>query len=76
MLLDLTPSDYLQNHLFEKVPTQKKECLSSVIDAINQSTGNESIFYASQGVKRNWRMRCNKKSQRYTTQWKELVKAY
>ena len=76
MLLDLTPSDYLQNHLFEKAPTQKKEYLSSVIDAINQSTGNESIFYASQGVKRNWRMRCNKRSQRYTTQWKELVKAY
>ena len=76
MLLDLVDSDYIQNNLFEKTPPQKKEYLSSIIDAINQSTGNESIFYASQGIKRSWKMRCSKRSQRYTTQWKELVKAY
>ena len=76
MLLDLVDSDYIQNNLFEKIPPQKKENLSSIIDAINQSTGNESIFYASQGIKRSWKMRCSKRSQRYTTQWKELVKAY
>ena len=76
MLLDLVDSDYIQNNLFEKIPPPKKEYLSSIIDTINQSTGNESIFYASQGIKRSWKMRCSKRSQRYTTQWKELVKAY
>ncbi len=76
MLLDLVDSDYIQNNLFEKIPPRKKEYLSSIIDTINQSTGNESIFYASQGIKRSWKMRCSKRSQRYTTQWKELVKAY
>ena len=34
------------------------------------------FFFASQGVKRSWKMRCDKRSQRYTTQWGELAKAY
>ena len=76
MLLNTISSNYSQNHLFEKAPNQKKDKLSNMIDIINQSTGSESIFYASQGIKRKWRMRSSKRSPRYTTQWKELVKAY
>ena len=76
MLINLIPSSYLQNHLFEQAPNQKKEYLSKIIDEINHRTGNESIFFASQGVKRSWKMRCDKRSQRYTTQWGELAKAY
>ena len=76
MLINLIPSSYLQNHLFEQAPNQKKEYLSKIIDEINHRTGNESIFFASQGVKRSWKMRCDKRSQRYTTQWEELAKAY
>ena len=76
MLLDIISSNYSQNHLFEKAPSLKKDNLSNIIDKINQTASNESIFYASQGVKRNWEMRSSRRSQRYTTQWKELVKVY
>ena len=46
------------------------------IDIINESMGRETIFYAAQGVKQDWKMRRNKLSPRYTTNWQELVKVY
>ena len=42
----------LNCHLFEKAPSLKNDDLSNIIDKINQTASNESIFYASQGVKR------------------------
>ena len=70
------PDNYKQYNLFEKKPCEKKDYLSDVVDKINQTMGSGSLFYASQGIKRNWKMRCDNRSPRYTTQWKELAKVY
>jgi hypothetical protein len=43
---------------------------------INQNFSKNTIFYAIQGTKRSWQMQCNKRSQHYTTNIKELVKVY
>jgi DNA polymerase V len=76
ILLNLVSQNYEQYNLLEKPPCERKKYLSHVIDKINQTVGSGSLFYASQGIKRNWAMRCNKRSPRYTTQWEELARAY
>ena len=46
------------------------------LDTVNQVMGSETVFYAAQGIEHNWKMRRNKLSSRYTTNWMELPKVY
>ena len=50
-----------------------KARLMLVVDAINRIYGHDTLFFAIQGMTRNWRMRQFKLSQRFTTQWSELL---
>lgn len=72
MLLDLVGEDFQQGHLFVQPTSSKRDHLMKVLDGINQSLGSNSVFHAAEGTKRAWKMRCDKRSNRYTTQWKEL----
>lgn len=51
----------------------RSEKLMSIIDDINQKFGSASLFAASSGVARDWQMRRSNVSQRYTTNFKELL---
>ena len=75
MLFDLVSEDYQQGHFFT-IQDPLRDRLMATIDIINKSMGPETIFYAAQGVKHDWKMRRNKLSPRYTTNWEELVKVY
>ncbi|MDQ2753397.1 MAG: Y-family DNA polymerase [Bacteroidota bacterium] len=48
--------------------------LMYIVDAINRIYGRDTIFFATQGVTRNWAMRQRKLSQHFTTKWDELLK--
>jgi len=75
-LTKITPQSALQIDLFgEFALTQqyKKARLMLVVDAINRIYGHDTLFFAIQGITRNWRMRQFKLSQRFTTQWSELL---
>ena len=73
MLLDLVPEDYRQGHLFACQDSSKADHLMRIVDDINRVMGPNTVFHAAQGTKHDWRMRCDNRSQRYTTQWDELV---
>ncbi len=73
MLLDLVPEDYNQDHLFVRQNSSKADHLMQVLDRINQSMGPGTVFHAAQGIKRDWQMRCDNRSPRYTTKWEELA---
>ena len=75
ILLDLIDENYLQYDLFSaQSPSDKKsEILQQTMEKINQNFSKNSIFYAIQGVKRNWEMQCNQRSKHYTTDINELV---
>jgi len=47
-----------------------------VIDNINQQMGTNSIFMGAQGIKKYWYEKRNYLSQRYTTNWDELVEVH
>jgi DNA polymerase V len=71
MLSHIVPDDSIQGNLFEK---QKGigRYLMEQIDNINFSMRNDVVKFASSGTKRDWKMRRDFQSPRYTTRWEEL----
>jgi DNA polymerase V len=67
--------DTLQGDLFEMFSLElheKKVRLMEAVDLINETWGNNTLFFGSQGIHRDWKMRQAKRSSRFTTQWNEL----
>jgi DNA polymerase V len=73
LLLDLMPEEIEQFDLFADSLSDKKKSLAKTVDAINEQLGNKTVFYAAEGIGRQWQMKCGKRSPRYSTRWKELV---
>ncbi len=74
ILSGLTPDTTIQGNLFVSPAQNSSRMLMSMIDNINFSQRNDVLKFASSGTKRNWKMRQEHISSRYTTRWKELKK--
>ena len=75
-LTKITPHKALQPDLFGDfsiIEQYKQAHLMLVVDAINRIYGHDTLFFARQGTTRKWRMRQLKLSQRFTTQWSEIL---
>jgi DNA polymerase V len=75
-LSKITPQSALQPDLFGEfalAEQYKKARLMLVVDAINRIYGRNTLFFARQGITRKWRMRQFRLSQRFTTQWSEIL---
>lgn len=44
-----------------------------MIDNVNFSMRDDVLKFASSGIKRNWKMRQELRSKRFTTRWEELI---
>ena len=75
MLFDLSSKYIQQENLFVK-SNQSNEYLMESLDTINKAMGSDTVFFAAKGTQNNWKMRRNKLSSRYTTNWMELPKVY
>lgn len=73
MLMDLVSEEYKQMDMFENQNYVKCDALMETIDKLNIRFGKGSLFLAVQGTKRNWRMKNDLRSPRYTTSWDELL---
>lgn len=71
ILSSLVPDDSIQGNLFEKQKSIGR-FLMEQIDNINFSMRNDVVKFASSGTKRDWKMRRDFQSPRYTTRWEEL----
>jgi DNA polymerase V len=71
ILSSLVPDDSVQGNLFEP---QKGigRLLMEQIDNINFSMRGDLVKFAASGTKRDWKMRKDFHSPRYTTRWEEL----
>jgi DNA polymerase V len=68
----LVPESAIQTNLFhEQKETQDKE-LMEALDNINFSMRGDVVKYVASGFARNWKMRQEMRSGRYTTRWEEL----
>ena len=73
MLSGLVPDTSIQGNLFEPGKSIGR-LLMEMMDNINFSMRNDVVKFASSGTRRNWKMRQDFHSERYTTRWEELCK--
>ncbi|HEX8314272.1 MAG TPA: DUF4113 domain-containing protein, partial [Flavisolibacter sp.] len=71
ILSSIVPDDSIQGNLFEKQKSIGR-FLMEQIDNINFSMRGDVVKFASSGTKRDWKMRREFHSPRYTTRWEEL----
>jgi len=51
----------------------KKARLMAMVDFINRWWGQNTIFFGAQGIGQEWKMRQERRSPRFTTQWGEIL---
>jgi DNA polymerase V len=73
MLSGLVPDETLQGNLFLEKQNSKRG-LMTMLDNINFSMRNDVLKFAASGTSRDWKMRMEMRSPRYTTRWDELRK--
>jgi DNA polymerase V len=76
MLSGIVPDASIQGNLFMPDGKNSERMLMNVVDNINFSQRDDMIKFASSGTKRNWKMRQELRSPRYTTRWDELKKIH
>lgn len=72
ILSGLVPDNSIQANLFEPPAKNMGRFLMEMMDNINFSMRDDIVKFASSGTKRNWKMRQEFHSPRYTTRWEEL----
>jgi DNA polymerase V len=71
MLSSIVPDGEIQGNLFEKGNSAGRHLMQQ-IDNINFSMRNDVVKFAASGTKRDWKMRKDFQTPRYTTRWEEL----
>jgi DNA polymerase V len=69
----LVPENCIQNNLFQSADSAKKRLLMDALDNINFSMRNDVVKFASSGINKDWKMRREFHSPRYTSRWEELA---
>jgi DNA polymerase V len=72
ILSELVPDNALQTNLFVAPADQKRKKLMNVIDNMNAAYRNDVLKFGTSGTQKNWKMRSERRSKRYTTRWEEL----
>ena len=68
----LVPDDTLQGNLFATTNVHQNRALMQALDNINFSMRDDMVKFAASGLSRNWKMRQEMRSKRFTTRWDEL----
>jgi DNA polymerase V len=72
MLGNIVPDASIQGNLFVSKITNEGRKLMDMIDNVNFSQRDDVLKFAASGTKRDWKMRQELRSKRYTTRWNEL----
>lgn len=72
VLSDIIPCGMVQYNLFEEPESAEEQQLMQVMDNINFGIRNDILKFASAGTRKDWKMRQEMRSKRFTTKWDEL----
>lgn len=72
MLSGIVPDTSIQGNLFAAESKNSERRLMDMIDNVNFSQRDDVLKFAASGTIRNWKMRQELRSPRYTTRWTEL----
>lgn len=70
----LVPEASVQEALFDEVDRPKHSALMKSIDKINRKYGRNMVRVAATGINRKWKLRQERLSPQYTTEWKSIIK--
>jgi DNA polymerase V len=77
MLYEIIPAADAQINLFCSFhDSEKTSRLMDTVDRLNSSMGRETLYFAAQGVSREWGMRRGMLSRCYTTKWKDIPEVH
>jgi DNA polymerase V len=76
MLGGLVPDESIQGNIFKSEPANHQRLLMEAMDNINFSMRDDAVKYVASGLTRNWKMRQEMRSGRYTTRWEELFEVH
>lgn len=62
-----------QGNMFDATDRKKQQKLLAAIDKLNKEFGRDKVKLAVQGDGKNWKLRQEKLSGRYTTRWNEII---
>jgi DNA polymerase V len=68
----LVPDASIQGNLFVPESQNQQRQLMEVIDNVNFSMRDDTVKFLASGLTRNWKMRQELRSGRYSTRWAEL----
>ncbi len=72
MLSGIVKDDKLQANMFVPASQNNGRMLMNTMDNINFSMRDDILKFAASGTRRNWKMRQEFRSPRYTSRWNEL----
>ncbi len=72
MLSGLVPDETIQGNLFVAEKVNNNRLLMSMLDNVNFSMRDDMVKFAASGTARDWKMRQELRSPRYTTRWEEM----
>lgn len=76
MLGAIVPDTAIQGNLFCTDTYNRRNLLMETMDNINFSISEDTVKYLSSGLQRNWKMRQEMRSPRYSTRWDELYELH
>jgi DNA polymerase V len=71
-LSGIVPDESIQGNLFVPPAENKHRLLMSMMDNVNFAMRDDVLKFAASGTSRDWKMRQELRSPRYTTRWEEL----
>lgn len=72
MLLDISPAKAVQGDFWHAVDSGRSQTLMQAVDQVNEERGKYTVFFASEGTRKSWAMKRDKKTRAYTTRWSEI----
>jgi DNA polymerase V len=72
MLSGIVPDTTIQGNLFVEEKVNNNRLLMSMLDNVNFAMRGDIVKFAASGTARDWKMRQELRSPRYTTRWEEM----
>ena len=76
MLSGIVPDATIQGNLFMGENKNNNRFLMSMLDNVNFAMRDDMVKFAASGTTRDWKMRQELRSPRYTTRWNELFEVH
>jgi DNA polymerase V len=70
---EIVPENNVQHNLFDHLDRDKQKRALGILDKMNLRYGRDTVKIASQGFAKRWKLKQEKLSPNYTTNWQDII---